>query len=139
MATHRHISVSFSIAALLLLTSSSPLSTVAEEDGGGSRSEWKDDGISNFTENTPITWKYGLVWTKSSLKASRKSFTSLTYAASQSQIPLLLFIVYSYMPHRRAIMCWLNHGPCYVCGKAASIKSLNDRRDTKTPRKDRVW
>ncbi|XP_050730054.1 uncharacterized protein LOC127005306 [Eriocheir sinensis] len=74
MAEQRHISVSFSVGILLLLTSYSPLSTVAEEDGEGSGgSEWEGDGSIIMDENTPITWKYELMWTKSSIKTPVRS------------------------------------------------------------------
>lgn len=77
MAKQRHTSVSFSIGILFLLTSSSSLITVAEEDGGGDGSDWEVDGRVIMAKNTPVTWKYEIMWTKSSIKTQGKSLTLL--------------------------------------------------------------
>lgn len=132
MAKHRHISVSFSVAALTLLTLSSPLSTMAEEYGGGGGSEWEDGGGVSFAENTPITWKYGLMWTKSSLKAPRKCFTPITVLNLKHKCRCCPFNVYSTVSLCLFVRCHSCAGWFMAHGKPAAITSLDSLENKST-------
>lgn len=141
MTKQRHISVSFSIGILLLLTSSSPLSTVAEGDDGGGRSEWKDDGRVSLEENTPVTWKYNFQWSKSAHKSSGKSVIPLIVSdSSQAWCFCCTFTFYSKVPHRKAphLRMLAVSYPIYERGKFAQITSLNSLGSTLVLKKMRA-